>query len=103
MMSTKKHKYLVATEDSFVRVDDEFFEGISNRQQALGVCLKQCFALNKRLVEDAVAGKIKKVGRVIVADGLQDTISELDVRWPCLLDEIYSVTRSSSNIVLCLN
>lgn len=90
---TQNKRYFVKEDDGIFIVKDEFFKAIESRAEALVVCMRTYFELQKRLKEDAVDGDVSYIGNMKVTTGLERSLNELNRLYPGLLDELRSVDR----------
>lgn len=94
-----KKKFFIKEEEGIYSVDRSFFNDIETRQEALGIALRTLGEIHNTMYEEVETG-IQYIGSIKVIIGLQRCINELNIKWPGLISEIYSVQRKINGKLL---
>ena len=91
--SKSSKKYFVKEDDGVYVVQDQFFEDIESRDEALIIAMRTYCEIHITLQQEVEAGEFLYIGSMKVVTGLQRCLDELERRWPFLLTELHAVTR----------
>lgn len=98
----KKKKYLIKDTIGIYEGDDSFFDEITSRNHALTIGVLCYHEVYNTLINDAKNDEDSFIGNMKVTTGLNRTLEELNKRYPFLLDEIKSYSRSNNfKITFC--
>jgi len=101
--SKSRKKFFVKEEDGIFSVYQDFFDDIESRDEALAIALRTLGEVHSNLLEETEAGHELYIGNMKVSTGLKRTLDELDVRWPGLTQEIFSVPRKINGHILSMS
>lgn len=90
---SSKKKFFVKEDDGVYVVQDQFFEDIESRDEALIIAMRTYGEIHITLQQEVEAGESLYIGSMKVVTGLQRCLDELERRWPFLLTELHAVPR----------
>ena len=98
---SKSRKFFVKEDDGIYIVQDQFFEDIESRSEALVIATRTYGEINVTLQREVENGKSIFIGNMKVVTGLQRCLDELERRWPFLLTELHAVPRRINGHIMC--
>ncbi len=99
--SKSSKKYFVKEDDGVYVVQDQFFDDIESRDEALVIAMRTYGEIHITLQQEVEAGESLFIGNMKVVTGLQRCLDELERRWPFLLTELRAVPRRINGHLLC--
>src|SRR5690606_27577997 len=97
MSNTKKEtkpkvnkKFFIKEDGDIKTVYKEYFEAIASRDEALNLAVQVFLEINATLVEDSDE-EDSYIGNMKVLTGLTRSLSELNSRFPAILEQIHSL------------
>ncbi len=85
--------YLILDKGDIFLVKDSFFNTIQTRAAAMGLALEVYFEIQRTLKEEAITQNELFIGEVKVVAAFEQTLHELESRFPFLMYELRSVDR----------
>ena len=86
-------KFFIRDENGIFVGYIDFFDTLQSRTEAIDLAIRIIGEIHLTLMQEVDVGKPLFIGNMKVVTGLQRSLDELEKRWPCLLDEVYSVER----------
>ncbi|HJZ22906.1 MAG TPA: hypothetical protein VJ201_00455 [Candidatus Babeliales bacterium] len=96
---TKKHrKFFVFENNNVIVVGRKYFDDLKSREEALGIAVQVHLELQRQLQQDAGFGYNSRWGTIRLADGLNRSLQELEVRYPFILKAIHCMNLKNNGL-----